>query len=104
MQKICSASGNQGQKIYFDEFLVSFKLVLFRKRDRIMVGEDSEEENACERQLDEMHKAPASTKKKDNNPMLIFQFFQKLDDGIVFSYSTFDIKHLNESKNEDSST
>ena len=40
-----------------------------------MVAEDSEEGNACKRELDEMCKAPASTKKKDDACMLIFQFF-----------------------------
>ena len=46
-----------------------------------MVIQGSEEENALDRDLDELQEAVGSTKKKDKNPALICQkYFQKLND------------------------
>ena len=44
MEAFFSGSHNHGHKIEFDGFPIIFKEVIVRKRDRIVVIEDSEEE------------------------------------------------------------
>ena len=70
--KVVSGIHNQGRKIELNESPVGFRIKLVRKRDRIMGFDDDEEENACDRDLDESQQAQTSTKKKYNNHRLIF--------------------------------
>ena len=64
--------------------------------------DDDEEENACDRDLDESQEAQTSNKKKYNDHKLIFlKNLQKLDNKILLSCSMFDMKYLNENKNND---
>ena len=83
--KVLSGNGNQGYRIQFDELPVGMQIVHIKRRERITVVEDGEEEKMYDRELEECEECTSSPSKtrKDNNPMMTCQRdFKKLDDDI----------------------